>query len=117
MKAVRYSGDGGEARLGRLDGDQVVDAGPAPAVGFDASAEAWAAIASASGPATPAASLTLLHPTVPRKLIAIGLNYRDHAAESELAIPDVPVVFAKFTSAMVGHGATKIGRASCRERV
>jgi 2-keto-4-pentenoate hydratase/2-oxohepta-3-ene-1,7-dioic acid hydratase in catechol pathway len=46
--------------------------------------------------------VTLLHPTVPRKLIGIGLNYRDHAAESELAIPEVPVIFAKFTSALVG---------------
>jgi 2-keto-4-pentenoate hydratase/2-oxohepta-3-ene-1,7-dioic acid hydratase in catechol pathway len=46
----------------------------------------------------------LLHPTLPRKLIGIGLNYRDHAAESELAIPEVPVIFAKFTSAMAGPG-------------
>jgi acylpyruvate hydrolase len=104
VRAVRFSA-GGEPRLGRLEDDRVVDAGPAPAVGFDASPEAWAAVASASGPATAVADVTLLHPTVPRKLIAIGLNYRDHAAESELAIPDVPVVFAKFTSAMVGPGA------------
>jgi 2-keto-4-pentenoate hydratase/2-oxohepta-3-ene-1,7-dioic acid hydratase in catechol pathway len=105
VRAVRFAADGGEPRLGRLEDDQVVDAGPAPAVGFDASPEAWSAIAAAAGPARPVADLTLLHPTVPRKLIAIGLNYRDHAAESELDIPSVPVVFAKFTSAMVGPGA------------
>jgi 2-keto-4-pentenoate hydratase/2-oxohepta-3-ene-1,7-dioic acid hydratase in catechol pathway len=106
VRAVRYAAAGGEARLGRLENDLVVDAGPAPAVGFDASPEAWAAVAAASGPSTPVADVTLLHPTVPRKLIGIGLNYRDHAAESELAIPGVPVLFAKFTSAMCGHGAT-----------
>jgi len=106
VRAVRYSADGGDRRLGRLEDDRVVDAGPAPAIGFDASPEAWEAIAAASGPVTPLDAVTLLHPTVPRKLIGIGLNYRDHAAESELALPDVPVIFAKFTSAMVGHGAT-----------
>lgn len=42
----------------------------------------------------------------PRQLIAIGLNYREHAIESKLAIPDHPVVFAKFVSSLVGHGAT-----------
>lgn len=42
----------------------------------------------------------------PRQLIAIGLNYRDHAIESNLAIPEHPVVFAKFASSLVGHGAT-----------
>jgi 2-keto-4-pentenoate hydratase/2-oxohepta-3-ene-1,7-dioic acid hydratase in catechol pathway len=106
VRAVRFAAGGGEPRLGRLEDDRVVDAGPAPAIGFDASPEAWEAIAAASGPVTPVDAVTVLHPTVPRKLIGIGLNYRDHAAESELALPDVPVIFAKFTSAMVGHGAT-----------
>ena len=49
--------------------------------------------------------MTLLHPTVPEKIVAIGLNYLDHAKESELAIADVPVVFAKFTSSLIGPGA------------
>lgn len=42
----------------------------------------------------------------PRQLIAIGLNYREHAIESNLEIPEHPVVFAKFASSLVGHGAT-----------
>jgi 2-keto-4-pentenoate hydratase/2-oxohepta-3-ene-1,7-dioic acid hydratase in catechol pathway len=42
----------------------------------------------------------------PRQLIAIGLNYREHAMESNLDIPENPVVFAKFASSLVGHGAT-----------
>lgn len=38
----------------------------------------------------------------PRQLIAIGLNYREHAIESKLAIPEHPVVFAKFQSSLTG---------------
>ena len=51
------------------------------------------------------ADVTLLHPTVPEKIVAIGLNYRDHAEESKLELPDVPVVFAKFTSSLIGPEA------------
>ena len=102
MKAVRYAVADGEARLGRLDGDTVVDAGAAPPEGFVPSAEGWERIAAASGSAAPLDGLRLLHPTVPRNLLAIGLNYRDHAAESDLDIPPVPVVFAKFPSALIG---------------
>jgi 2-keto-4-pentenoate hydratase/2-oxohepta-3-ene-1,7-dioic acid hydratase in catechol pathway len=40
----------------------------------------------------------------PPKLICIGLNYRDHAAESKLAIPEVPTMFAKFPTAVIGPG-------------
>ena len=40
MKAVRYAAADGAPRLGRLEDDHIVDAGPAPAIGFDASPEA-----------------------------------------------------------------------------
>jgi 2-keto-4-pentenoate hydratase/2-oxohepta-3-ene-1,7-dioic acid hydratase in catechol pathway len=40
----------------------------------------------------------------PGKLICIGLNYRDHAAESNLKIPERPVVFSKFTTSVVAPG-------------
>ena len=43
---------------------------------------------------------------MPRQLIAIGLNYREHAIESNLAIPEHPVVFTKFQSSITGPGAT-----------
>ena len=48
---------------------------------------------------------TRLRAPVPRppKIICIGLNYRDHAAESKLPIPEVPTVFAKFSTAVIGH--------------
>jgi 2-keto-4-pentenoate hydratase/2-oxohepta-3-ene-1,7-dioic acid hydratase in catechol pathway len=47
------------------------------------------------------------------KFICIGLNYADHAAESNLPIPSEPVVFSKFTSAVVGpNDNVKIPRGS-----
>jgi 2-keto-4-pentenoate hydratase/2-oxohepta-3-ene-1,7-dioic acid hydratase in catechol pathway len=41
----------------------------------------------------------------PPKVICIGLNYRDHAIESNLPIPETPTVFAKFPTAVIGPGA------------
>jgi 2-keto-4-pentenoate hydratase/2-oxohepta-3-ene-1,7-dioic acid hydratase in catechol pathway len=51
------------------------------------------------------ASVTLEAPIPrPSKIICIGLNYRDHAIESNLPIPETPTVFAKFATAVIGHG-------------
>jgi len=41
----------------------------------------------------------------PRKLICVGLNYRDHALETNTPIPDVPTIFNKFATAVIGPGA------------
>jgi len=41
----------------------------------------------------------------PGKIICIGLNYADHAAEAGLALPTYPTVFARFASSLIGHGA------------
>jgi len=40
----------------------------------------------------------------PGKLICIGLNYRDHAKESNMPLPEKPVVFSKFSSAVIAPG-------------
>jgi 2-keto-4-pentenoate hydratase/2-oxohepta-3-ene-1,7-dioic acid hydratase in catechol pathway len=40
----------------------------------------------------------------PGKIICIGLNYRDHAAESKMPIPEKPVVFSKFNTAVIAPG-------------
>ncbi len=53
-----------------------------------------------------AAAVKLLAPIPdPPKVICIGLNYRDHAAESGAPIPKEPVVFSKFATAIIGPGA------------
>lgn len=41
----------------------------------------------------------------PSQVFAVGLNYRRHAEEGGMAIPEVPLVFTKFASAITGHVA------------
>jgi 2-keto-4-pentenoate hydratase/2-oxohepta-3-ene-1,7-dioic acid hydratase in catechol pathway len=106
VKAVRYRNASGEYRIGRLEDDSIVDAGAAGEQGFVPTRAAWAALAAAEGQRVPLGAVALAHPVVPRKLICIGLNYRDHAEESELDLPDVPVIFAKWTTSLIGHGET-----------
>ena len=38
----------------------------------------------------------------PPKIICLGLNYRDHAAESGMPVPDEPVLFSKYATAVIG---------------
>src|SRR5574338_555450 len=40
----------------------------------------------------------------PGKIVCVGLNYRDHAAESNLAVPKTPVIFSKFSSCVIAPG-------------
>lgn len=102
MKAVRYSVGSGEPRLGRLEDDHVVDSGPAGFRGFDASDEAWEAIAAASGEQHALADVRLLHPCEPQKIVAVGLNYQSHVEETSLTRPDVPFAFAIWPNALTG---------------
>jgi 2-keto-4-pentenoate hydratase/2-oxohepta-3-ene-1,7-dioic acid hydratase in catechol pathway len=55
----------------------------------------------------PIATLRLL-PPIPRpgKIIAVGRNYREHAAEEAVVLPQAPLLFAKLPTALVGDGAT-----------
>jgi len=48
--------------------------------------------------------LRLLAPCEPSKVVAIGLNYRAHAAEAGLPVPDEPAMFLKPTTAIIGPG-------------
>ena len=42
----------------------------------------------------------------PEKVVCVGLNYRDHAEEGGHLIPDSPVLFSKFPTAVTGPGST-----------
>jgi 2-keto-4-pentenoate hydratase/2-oxohepta-3-ene-1,7-dioic acid hydratase in catechol pathway len=60
----------------------------------------------ASAPHLDMAELVLLPPLLrPSKILCVGLNYRDHAAETGFKLPDWPAVFARFPSCLVGHGS------------
>jgi 2-keto-4-pentenoate hydratase/2-oxohepta-3-ene-1,7-dioic acid hydratase in catechol pathway len=52
---------------------------------------------------TPLSDVTLLAPLLsPPKIICLGLNYRDHAAETAATIPNEPIIFMKPRTAIVG---------------
>jgi 2-keto-4-pentenoate hydratase/2-oxohepta-3-ene-1,7-dioic acid hydratase in catechol pathway len=113
MKLATFSHAGSpHPGLGIVVGEEVVDlAAAAPALPRDLCAllEAGApALEAARAAAAKGARLPLsrvrLHAAVPRppKFLAIGLNYRDHAAEAKLEIPKLPIVFNKQTSCVAG---------------
>ncbi|HXW05360.1 MAG TPA: fumarylacetoacetate hydrolase family protein [Vicinamibacterales bacterium] len=49
-------------------------------------------------------SACLLAPLVPSKIVAVGLNYKDHAAEQNKPLPPEPLIFLKPSTAVIGPG-------------
>jgi 2-keto-4-pentenoate hydratase/2-oxohepta-3-ene-1,7-dioic acid hydratase in catechol pathway len=109
MKLISFSTADGKVRPGSLieEAGLVVDLS---AAGFtDTIAVLSAGFTSTTKPAAyPAYRLSevLLHAPIsnPPRVFAIGLNYREHAIESKLALPKFPVVFFKLSTAIVGPG-------------
>jgi 2-keto-4-pentenoate hydratase/2-oxohepta-3-ene-1,7-dioic acid hydratase in catechol pathway len=114
MKFLTFK-QGLQTRLGVVDGDHVVDLHAAvPTVpadlreallaGDDLPAAAGQARAG-SAPRLPLAGLALA-PLVPRpgKVICLGLNYYDHAAESGREKPEYPWFFLRSTTSLLAHG-------------
>lgn len=48
------------------------------------------------------AEVRLLAPCVPSKIVALGLNYRQHAEETKLPLPSVPLIFLKPSTTVIG---------------
>ncbi len=96
----------GHAWRGELEGD---GCWPGPlerllAAGGDALAAAAGQLRAA--PDVDLSDVALLPPLRrPGKIVCVGLNYRDHAAESAFRAPDHPTIFARFSSSLIGHGA------------
>ena len=103
MKLVTYSVGGGEQHVGSLEGDEIrpldhedmiefIEHGGSPEPGED----------------TVALGDARLHAPIagPEKVIGIGLNYEDHAAETGADIPEKPIVFAKYANTVIGPGET-----------
>ncbi|MEV2244500.1 fumarylacetoacetate hydrolase family protein [Streptomyces sp. NPDC049970] len=57
-----------------------------------------------SGTKVPLKKVRLLPPVLPNKVVAIGRNYAEHAAEMGNEVPDVPVAFFKPTTSVIGSG-------------
>lgn len=65
----------------------------------------WIDPATAPEPPLALADLALLAPCTPSKIVAVGRNYRAHAAELGNAVPIEPLLFLKPPSALIGPGA------------
>ncbi len=105
----------GRARPGVRRGDRIVDlskAAPAlpdswPAIfAAGAMADVARAAETAGEDATVPAKAARLEVPIPHppKILAIGLNYRSHAEESGMAIPDYPIVFPRWPTSLVADG-------------
>jgi 2,4-diketo-3-deoxy-L-fuconate hydrolase len=95
-------------QTGRIEGDDVVVGGgpldPSGRLGDEfADAIGWT-----STDPEERVPLAGLEPSAivlaPTKIVCVGLNYRDHAAEGGRAAPERPLLFAKFSNAIVGDG-------------
>lgn len=56
----------------------------------------------------PFAQVQLLAPVFPTKVVAVGRNYAEHAAEMEAELPEEPVIFLKPSTSVIGPGAPVI---------
>ena len=54
--------------------------------------------------AIPLSGVTLLAPVAPSKIVCVGRNYREHAAELGNKMPDEPLLFLKAPSSLIGNG-------------
>ena len=119
MRLISHRADDGGERLGVatserwLPADTLLLGGPRTIEELLARGPALvAALEAAADPAeidrtgTPLAETELLAP-VPRpgKIVAIGRNYREHVDEEGTDPPPAPLIFAKWPSSVVGHGA------------
>ncbi|EEB69487.1 hypothetical protein RR11_244 [Ruegeria sp. R11] len=106
MKLLRY-GQKGHEKPGILDADGKVRdlSAHVPDLAGDAlSDQSLAKIATLDLASLPEVNVERYGPCVAGvgKFICVGLNYSDHAAESGMAVPSEPVIFAKATSAICG---------------
>ena len=51
-------------------------------------------------------AVRVLAPVLPSKIVAVGLNYRAHAAETGMSLPEEPMLFIKPTTSIIGPGET-----------
>ena len=116
MKILHFERDG-EVRLGLRTEGGVIDVKAASSGGVPATLEALFAAgeeglaalrklaAEYRGELLPEEDLRFA-PAVPApsKILCVGLNYADHAAESGMELPKTPVLFSKFPNALAAHG-------------
>ncbi len=105
MRYVSFRDADGAERIGIVEGEQVVPLDGVSVLGAGTDAAALRSATRGSA-ALPLASLELL-PASPRpgKVFCVGLNYKAHIEESGRDLPTYPVLFPKFASNLIAHGA------------
>ncbi len=98
--------DAGDRYLGMVEGEPGYPGSLLALIeaGGDALAGAGVALREQGWPVDPNA-VTLLPPLMPGKILCVGLNYADHAAESNMALPEFPTLFSRFAASVVAPGA------------
>ena len=123
MRLVSFITPNGRPGYGAMRGpDQVVDLTTWSGIGTlrellaSGDLPPVAAAIDAAATTLPLASLTLA-PVVPNpdKIICVGLNYRDHVAETGRTVTEKPALFARFAGSQVGHGQPLIRPAASEE--
>jgi 2-keto-4-pentenoate hydratase/2-oxohepta-3-ene-1,7-dioic acid hydratase in catechol pathway len=109
MRLCRFAKEGDDAAIGIVQGNEVIDLSFTDLPGEPAAALAEVGRAgleklAAEAPRLQLAGLRLLAPALPRKYLAIALNYADHIAEMGMEAPEVPVFFNKQVTCVVGPG-------------
>jgi 2-keto-4-pentenoate hydratase/2-oxohepta-3-ene-1,7-dioic acid hydratase in catechol pathway len=92
-------------RLGRVENDHVIPFDfPNGMLGLIQTGQEGLAVAAAAiGQAIPFDDAGVLAPVLcPSKIVAVGKNYIEHAQETKAAVPDHPIIFTKFTTAIIG---------------
>jgi 2,4-diketo-3-deoxy-L-fuconate hydrolase len=103
LKLVTYLTGGGAPRVGYIDNDEVRPLGGGSLLEYIEHARS--ADRQPGGEAVALEEADLHAPIArPGKIVAIGLNYEDHAAETGAEIPEKPVVFAKYPNTIIGPG-------------
>ncbi|MFI1213469.1 fumarylacetoacetate hydrolase family protein [Streptomyces sp. NPDC020802] len=122
MKLLRLGAPGKERPAVRTEDGRLLDASAVTAdidgafLGSGGLERLRAAVAETSLPELDAAGLRIGAPVArPGKVVCVGLNYRDHAAETGAAIPPRPVIFMKDPGTVVGpHDEVLIPRGSVK---
>ncbi|HEY6674949.1 MAG TPA: fumarylacetoacetate hydrolase family protein [Rubrobacteraceae bacterium] len=106
MKLVTYSTGGGAPKVGYIEDGEIQPLGDGSLLEYIVHGRSPDRRPSEAGE-TVALEEASLHPPIarPEKIVAIGLNYEDHAAETGAEIPDKPVVFTKYPNTIIGPGA------------
>ncbi len=110
MKLCRFATPSGAPALGVVEGEEVVDLSttelaPEPAAALAEAGRGGIEELAGGAPRLPFDDVRLLAPAVPRKYLAIALNYADHIAEMGMEPPEVPTFFNKQVTCVTGPGA------------